>query len=361
MARQEKSTGTRQFLILVILLIVPLTGCTSQLANLFNPDALQLLGVDPGITVKSEGSVIVVVQNLTKAACHDEYAEVTIDYSGTNSSGNVRISKLLAVPEQDRPANASYRKTVALSCGDVNTVSIKATIHRRQVTEEKLQELFQGGDESVLLAKENGPLETLQITPGTFVQATGNVAVTTSDVTKVDPDKEEKVIAVSTFNGFVRDVHFECGGVLVFAIMDEVNPDGSTKIQDRTSEYTFITDVSNQTLTRAANVDVAVFLKDLSAAKQEEAKNVLAKFAEQGQGALTPTELTTLNDLKAQDVFRSGYFEDPTQNLLDLLFPYPQRYMVIGVSLPTISVVDQAGTLLLDAAIQATGGLDNQQ
>jgi len=34
---------------------------------------------------------------------------------------------------------------------------------------------------------------------------------------------------------------------------------------------------------------------------------------------------------------------------------------VMGVSLPTISVVDQAGTLLLDAAIQATGGLDNQQ
>lgn len=346
--------------ILALLLVVALAGCADL--RTLNPeflDTFQPFGIDSIIYTKGEGSVIVVVENLTRAACYDEFADVVLTYSGTSASGSVLIPFLPAVPEQERPGNSSYRRTVVLNCGDVDTVSIQATIHRKQITEEELPEIFSGTREVIRFADEKKGVETLSIMPGAFTQPMGDVVVQPAKVVKVDLSQEELFSAVNTFGGFSRDIHFQCGGVLVFAIMDEVRPDGRIQLQDRDSEYTFMS-FTTERLQCASGAEIALLVEDLPEDERQEAINILTIWTTEGEDALTEEQLAKINEFRNQDSIRAGYFEDPTQDLLDFLLPYPEMYIVIGISLPTIDIVDVAGPLLLDQAIQASKGLDTR-
>jgi len=309
-------------------------GCTdlklfnSQFLNDYKP-----FGIDDLINIEPQGPVIVVIENLTGAACDGEYVEATVSWTGSQTgstgAGSVYLPFIPAVREQDRAADASFRQDVVLNCKDVDNITVRARIHRVSISEEDKAGWQEEGSLRWNITTGPNAGESREFRRGRFVGTTevdnATLIVTISGpVAVVERDMEETVVADASRAIMQRNSQFECGSVLVFGVLEEIRPDGS--VQLRRTRYQFASMTLTQQLVTCARGGTAQLFT--SPQRTEDTPNP----------TLVPVTTVTSD------------FNDPTRELINLIYPYPDRYVVLGVTLQQLANIDTAGQILKSQA-----------
>jgi len=325
-------------------------------------DTFQPWGMTAEDQMQGEGPLIVVVENLTRAANHSERANIHISAESRTASGI--STTLMSVPAQDRPGNEAYRDTFVLNCKDVQSVSMQATLNRVSVISESVSGVFQGENETIYLATEGASVEEWGFQRGQIIDAaeTGveNAEDSEHSVCRIEMTDQNDTVrvdipVVSTFSSFTRNTHFECGSVLVFGIT-EGRVNGAIDWQTYECDY-FLGTLGSEQIKRVTGADIVLFRSMLSAEDLEyiDEQNILSLWAEQGEEALTEDQRQKIEEFKVRtaSIFNS-YFRDPGHFLLTALFPYPKQYMTIGLALPQFTNLDNIRFLIEEAAEQMT-------
>ncbi len=344
----------------VILLAVPLIGCSQ--VQPFNDDFLDFFGpfgTDFTTQMDPEGPLIIVIQNLTRATSANEFVDITIHYEGSDGRGGGAITTiLLAVPEGERPDNKRYRSTFVLDCKDITRVWITATISRLSIIEEEVEGVFVGEPETFYFATAGEGVFAPTFSMGPIVdpatlgpdRESSTHAVCRPDRTEGGATVREDVPVVNTFAAFQRDIHFECGSVLIFGITEGRDEHGSINWKSYECDYFFGTFMSSA-LRESLGADIVLFESGLTDAELEQIEDdgLLDLWAAQGDGALTEEQMATINEFKVREDFLfSEYIFDPGRFLVQAIYPYPNTYMTVGIALPQMTDLDSITAVLLE-------------
>lgn len=315
--------------LLALMFVIPLTGCAEL--NLLNSsflDDFAPFGVTSLDLVQGTGSVVVVVENLTTEACHDEYASVTVWY--VDESGGTRsypISVLPAVLPANRLETSadyddSFRKTIVLNCG-VRAVWVEAEIHRREITSRQEEGSFVAdNDETIQLPRDMNRDDFPSYTAQTF--STGRL-VTLADVSEqvtvcqvehaVGSQEIVPAAAIST-TVLTEPTHFQCGDVVLFGILDHLREDGT--IVPPTYECTATYFTPEDFLCNGEN-----------------------------RQSLDPTTGTLVDVVYPTE---NIYYDDPSHALLNSFYQYSDTYVILPMVVPDISDISAASLAVLGQA-----------
>jgi len=371
-----KSPPISRLLALTVCLAIPLAGCAEL--NIWNDrvlDVFEPLGMGPEVQWSAEGPLMVVVQNLTRAATHGEKSDMGIQYTRTSGNGGIHVT-IPAIPEPLRPDNEYYRETFVLNCKDVQTVTMDAEVTRVQITEEEEDGVFVAEEVTIYFASEGDQAYSRTFWVGDIrdreeVEAEGEIIIigdTDDDeplkTCKVERDEQgrlvtETVSSVRTFTEFQRDVHFECGSILVFAVTERRKETGAIDLQDRDCDYLF-TPLSSEELKEVMGEDIVVFSSGLSPEEQQAIDNgLLDVYATQGEEALSEAEKDMIDDFKDRwDYIFDSYILDPGHFLLNRLYPYPNEYITLAISVPQATDIDLLTPILIEQAAQVSSKLE---
>ena len=294
-------------------------------------DQYEPLGISSLDLIEGKGPVVVIIENLTTEACHNEYCDVIVHYideSGVSRTYPVR--NIPAVKQEYRDPNnarfdSSFRRTVILNCG-VRSIWIDATIHRRLIVSEENDQQFilerdANGDpvhRTITLPDGSTQTFTYGHFEGHSESGTGNAEKVT--VCRVDSTKLESVsaIRVPPMARLEETKHFKCGDVVVFGILDHLRSDGKIATPTYNCRLTYFTETN--------------FLCN------GRKRQIYNETTQQYEDINNPTD--------------SVYYEDPNHTLLTKFYQYPDAYIILPMVMP--------GTDISTAANAAASGLIRQ-
>jgi len=340
-------------LIALAVIFVPLSSCTEL--QFLNPD---LFGTAP----RADGSLPIVIQNLTQAASNGEVATVTVRYTTTDGgSGSVDNIQLPSVPEDERPDNDAYRDTIVLGCSNVQTVTISASITRPQIVTEELEGVFTNPQSNTIFLadKEDGIARSVPFFTGNFVDAEsipdGSILgePTTHNICRRNT-VTETIPATNAFSAFVRGVHFNCGSVLIFAITEPRNVAGQPVLNTYTCDLAY-TPIDTDAIKKSTGADIALIASLLTADQLAAINDGLLNLWVDGS-PLTDEQQEMIDDFEeTEQSIGSTYVREP-QTLMALLYPYPASYLAVAISIPQVDAgtvdIDLLTDALLEQAVQ---------
>jgi len=286
---------------LFFLLSVVVTGCSP--VDYFNNTFLnefQPLGYTSLNTIEGRGPLNIVVENLTEEARHQESAVFTINY--IDQQGNYQTlttPPLNAVPLDQRDPNSpdfdpSYRSIIVLDCG-IREMWFSGTVYRTKIVE-KEETIDLGNDKSQ-------DISFVSASVVKFTDPNSEIELSTSEFSSIDAPQMPPFHLQQT-------KHFKCGDIIVVGLLDQRTGNQRIDLQTYSDGVNYV---------------------DL---------NSIPYVISEGDPNLFPP------GTNPRFVF------NPTHSLIMQEYVYPKGYVILPLTIPNMTGIDQAYSVLLQMAAE---------